>query len=93
MERGVEFSDGWLNDGLRLLDLRTSINAAAKKIPKWFESPSSREGELLRKIFYNKDGKILSKEHYKDGKRDGEWINYYDNGEIESKKYYKSCWW
>ena len=69
MERGVEFSDGWLNDGLRLLDLRTSINAAAKKIPKWFESPSSREGELLRKIFYNKEGLEITDEILVDNKK------------------------
>tara|TARA_B100000315_G_scaffold245228_1_gene270871 strand:- start:6547 stop:15474 length:8928 start_codon:yes stop_codon:yes gene_type:complete len=53
IERKVAFDDGWLRDGMRLLDLRTSIKQAATKIPNWFKDLSSDEGKILRRVFYD----------------------------------------
>ena len=55
IERKVAFDDGWLRDGMRLLDLRTSIKEASKKIPEWHKKRSSTEGRLLKKIFYDEE--------------------------------------
>ena len=35
------------------------------------------------------DGKLMLKEHYKDGKRDGPWVSYHENGQLSFKGTYK----
>jgi len=41
-------------------------------------------------IIYYRNGKIKSKEIYKDGELNGEILKYYEDGDLESKRIYKN---
>jgi len=46
-----------------------------------------REGS----VSYWSDGQLSSKGNYKNGKREGEWVECHENGQLSSKGNYKNC--
>lgn len=66
-------------------------NDEIQKILLHYPDPEKPKEVSLKNTFLevkDSEGTLLAKGNYKDGKLDGEWIYYYENGEISSKKNY-----
>ena len=77
IERKTVFTDGWLKDGFELLNLRTSIKSASKRIPEIFndKSESNIQGKMLREIFYDNILNIIPNKIKTSGKKEQNFLD------------------
>ena len=63
IEKHVTYTEGWLKDGFKLLDLRKSIKDLSNNIETWFKADpkTSNHSQLLRDIYFETgDGLVIA---------------------------------